>query len=312
MQGLEGQLNTEIEHTLDGITQAGSGHFGIPKLEFTESQQVRPARIDTEILDVGFPHQMVREAVAQFDGLQAEEGTVPHEPGTGLTVVLVESGGQTRPKGTDVTVVLRPMVVGIDLHQLVLLHDGIGCIRIDERRRIVDVDPEGLMSQSLEKEREVQSLVAGTQTETVDDFRTGRIADRHPVQVGDTVVAVDVAVLDVTAHDGGSAEILDGGIGHLAVIDEQALRDIAPGLSDGWGKTYIFPLFLECKHLLSLVIPALECGKFVKLYAFQKFAYHGLLVQILFLLFLELLKMLLMTLVDYGRCSLEPGPYLLS
>ena len=77
-------------------------------------------------------------------------------------------------------------------------------------------------------------------------------------------------------------------------------------------KTYILPLFLERKHLLCLVIPTLECGQLIKLYALKQFTDYGFLVKVLFLFLLELFKVLLMTLVYYGRCSLEPCPYLLS
>ncbi len=80
----------------------------------------------------------------------------------------------------------------------------------------------------------------------------------------------------------------------------------------GRGKTYVLPFLLQCKHLLGLVIPVLESSQFIILYSFQEFTDDGLLVKILFLLILELLKVLLMTLVDNGRCSLEAVPDLLS
>ena len=80
----------------------------------------------------------------------------------------------------------------------------------------------------------------------------------------------------------------------------------------GRGKTYVLPFLLECQNLLGLIVPALVSGQFVLFNTFQKLADNGLLVQILFLLVLNLLKMLLMTLVDNGRCSLEAVPDLLS
>ena len=54
----------------------------------------------------------------------------------------------------------------------------------------------------------------------------------------------------------------------------------------GGCKAYVFPLLLECKYLLGLLIPTLEGGELVIFNALEQLTDDGLLVKVLFLLVL--------------------------
>ena len=79
---------------------------------------------------------------------------------------------------------------------------------------------------ALKEYGEVEVLISEGKSESVVDFRCGRIPDGYHIYFIDNTVIVDVFVFDIAGHV--RSESLNRRIGYVGFVDEQPFGDIAP------------------------------------------------------------------------------------
>src|SRR5690606_27173817 len=62
------------------------------------------------------------------------------------------------------------------------------------------IDEERYIFIALEEKRKVETFIACRHSETVLDFRNGRIAHRNSIIIVNDTVSIDILVFDITSH----------------------------------------------------------------------------------------------------------------
>ena len=127
---------------------------------------------------------------------------------------------QARPEGSLSLVVLAPVAVSNGLEH--------GMITV-ERRDGLRIDEEGTLAGTLERCAELKLLVIDKEACTIDQPRGLGESDKHGIVDIDLVVAVDVAVLDVTGHH---VAVLTGRVVDVVLVAEEPFGNVAHGLAD--------------------------------------------------------------------------------